>query len=319
MTQRIQLSTIRSMRVVARPLGVPLIRIPDLFATVLVSGIPDRYLLSLSGAERARAVQAASIAREHLMIQRLAVKSLIPLAAVLLISGCATSADREGFAATDHFEDTNRFFHANNLRLDRNVLRPVAQGYDYVTPELVRHMIGNGLNHLDLTQDFANHLMQGNIQASLHTFGRFTLNTIVGAGGLLDPATEFGLPRESTDFGITLGKFGVGEGSYLVLPLLGPTTVRDAGGFVVDKAFDPMTYLGQVTTADGIGPLVTALEIVDKRNRNADLIDDVLYESVDSYVTLRSGYLQRRRAKIKGGQSDPEALPDIFDDETPTQ
>ncbi len=247
------------------------------------------------------------------------VKPVLLLVSALIVSACAAPGDREGFAASDHFEPANRFFHQNNLRLDRNVLRPVAQGYDFVTPDLFKHFIGNGLSHLDLVNDFANYLLQGDADRSLTALLRFTVNTVVGAGGLLDPATEFGLPKEGTDFGLTLGKYGVGEGSYLVLPLLGPSTVRDAGGFAVDKAFSPLTYVGIFTDAEAIGPVITALEIVDRRNRNAGLIDEVLYESVDSYVTLRSAYLQRRRSQIAGDEGAGDALPDIFDDETPSQ
>jgi phospholipid-binding lipoprotein MlaA len=203
--------------------------------------------------------------------------------------------------------------------LDRNVLRPAAQGYDFLTPTLFQHFIGNGISHLDLTNDFANYLLQGDGERGLNTLGRFMLNTIVGAGGLLDPATEFGLPKDGTDFGITLGTYGVGEGSYLVLPVLGPSTVRDTGGFAVDRAFSPLTYVGIFTNADAVGPALTAIEIVDRRNRNADLIDQVLYESVDSYVTIRSAYLQRRRSKIADGDGAEDSLPDIFDDEAPNQ
>lgn len=253
------------------------------------------------------------------MIARQFVKSLGLLVVTAALSACSATGNREGFDAIDRIEPANRFFHQNNVRLDRNVLRPVAQGYDFVTPTLFQHFIGNGISHLDLSNDFANYLLQGDGERSLNTLGRFVLNTVVGAGGLLDPASEFGLPKEGTDFGITLGTYGVGEVSYLVLPVLGPSTVRDAGGFVVDRAFNPLTYVGIYTNADAVGPTLTALEIIDRRNRNADLIDQVLYESVDSYVTIRSGYLQRRRAQIAGDDGAEDNLPDIFDDETPAQ
>ena len=250
------------------------------------------------------------------MTLRLFVKWSAGLCAAALVSACASTGPRDGFAADDHYEPTNRFFYDGNKRLDRFVVRPVAQGYDLITPTLVKHLIGNGLAHIDLTNDFANYLLQGDVDRSLETLGRFTLNTVMGAGGLLDPASEFGLTHQNTDFGITLGKYGVGEGSYLVLPLIGPTTMRDAAGFLVDRAFSPTTYLGQFVSTDAIGPALTATEIVHTRDERFDLIDDVLYNSEDGYVTLRSAFLQRRRAQVAGPGNTVDNLPDLFDDES---
>lgn len=235
------------------------------------------------------------------------------------LGGCAAEGPREGFAATDDLEPMNRFFLEGNKRLDFYVLKPTAEIYDLVTPALFQHMIGNGLSHLELTGDLANYLLQGDLDRSLDTFGRLAVNTVAGAGGLLDPAKEFGLRREATDFGITLGKYGVGEGSYLVLPLVGPTTVRDVAGFVIDRGFSPTTYIGQFTDLDAVGPALTGLGFVDTRNRNAALIDEVLYGVEDPYITLRSAYLQRRRSQVAGEDGAADTLPDIFDDETPTE
>lgn len=246
---------------------------------------------------------------------RFSVKMISGLALTAL-AACASAGPEAGFAAQDPYEDTNRVFHDINVGIDRAVLRPVAQGYDFVTPATFQHMIGNGLSHLDLPVDMANHFLQGEAMAGLRTLGRLTLNTVLGMGGLLDPATEFGLPREQTDFGITLGRWGAGQGAYLVIPLIGPSTPRDLAGFVVDLAFSPQTYFG-ITGSDTVNVLsipLNVVERVDTRNRNADLIDELLYESADSYVTLRSVYLQRRAAQI-AGEDATEALPDIFDEE----
>ena len=248
-----------------------------------------------------------------------AARLLAPLLLGIMVSACSAPGPRDGFAATDDFEPASRFIHGQNVRLDRYVLRPVAKSYEFVTPTLIQHLIGNGLSHIDLPVDFMNRVLQGEAKASLRVLGRFTLNTVLGAGGLLDPATEFGLPREMTDFGVTLGRYGVGEGSYLVLPFLGPTTVRDTAGMVVDRAFRPTTYVGPFTTLDGLSPAISAGSIIDGRARNGELIDDVLYESEDSYVTLRAAYLQRRRAQVAGQSGATENLPDIFDDEAPEQ
>ena len=242
------------------------------------------------------------------------VKWLGLCALTVVIGACSSTGPRTGFAESDDFEPMSRAFLDGNRRLDFYVLRPAAEGYDLVTPALFQHMIGNGLSHLELPGDFANYLLQGEFTKSAETFGRLTLNTLMGAGGLLDPAKEFGLARQSTDFGITLGGYGVGEGSYLVLPFIGPTTMRDTAGFLVDRAFSPSTYIGQFTALDAFGPAVTGLGLLDTRNRNAAFIDEVLYEADDSYVTLRAAYLQRRRSLIAGEEST-DTVPDIFDDE----
>ncbi|MEM0922350.1 MAG: VacJ family lipoprotein [Pseudomonadota bacterium] len=244
---------------------------------------------------------------------------MVMVGAVLALSACSSPGPGAPIAERDPLEGTNRFFHENNVKLDRFILRPAAQGYDFITPELLQHLIGNAYNHINTVGDFANYVFQGDVDSALTALGRFTVNSIMGAGGLLDPATEFDLPREDTDFGVTLGKYGVGEGAYLVLPLLGPSTTRDTVGGVVDRGFDPRTYVGLFvdgTAVDIAMPSSQALEILDTRNRNADLIDDVLYNSADSYISLRSIYLQRRDSLIRGEEGATDALPDIFDEES---
>ena len=244
-----------------------------------------------------------------------AIRRGLALGAILSVAACATVDPRAELSATDPHEGFNRNMLDFNLALDRNVLRPVARGYDAVTPALVKHLLGNGFNHLDLPADFINYLLQGEIDPALETLGRFTINTVLGAGGLLDPATEFGLPKDDTDFGITLGKHGVGEGTYWMLPVVGPITTRDAFGGLVDIALSPTTYLGLV--APGISPetgiALVVGEVIHDRDANGDLIDEVLYESEDPYISLRSIYLQRRRSEVAGDKGAAEALPDIFD------
>lgn len=234
------------------------------------------------------------------------------IVAAALLSGCAATPPGTDFAASDPWEPFNRVMHNGNKRLDTYVLRPVAQGYGAATPDLFKLLIGNAFNQLDTINDTANFALQGEGTAALRAFGRFSINLILGAGGLLDPATEFGLPKEDSDFGVTLGKYGVAEGPFLVLPFLGPSTPRDLVGTAVDNAFDPLTYVSPFTALDGLSPSVTLVGVVDGRDRNADLIDDVLYDSPDSYVALRSIYLQRRRALV-AGETGADALPDIFD------
>ena len=234
-----------------------------------------------------------------------------------LLSACAGAGPGASFDARDPYEQSNRDIHDFNVAMDTAVLRPVAQGYDVVTPTLFQHMIGNDFDQIDTLNDFLNFTLQGEMEPAGQAFGRLFVNTVLGAGGLLDPATEFGLDSQDTDFGVTLGKYGVEEGAFLMLPFFGPSTPRDLGGMAGDLAMDPFTY-GGVFNSDILNilsPVLSVVDIVDRRNRNAATIDEILYESPDSYVALRSIYLQRRDKLILGDEAATEALPDIFDDE----
>ena len=237
-------------------------------------------------------------------------------AALVGMAGCA-AGDRHDLAATDRTPEFNLAMHQRNIASDRRFIRPAARAYEAVTPTLFQHLIENAFGHLELPADFVNYLLQGRIDPALDTLGRFTLNTFMGAGGFLDPATEFGLPRQGTDFGITLGRLGMREGNYWVLPLLGPKTTRAAFGSVVDAALSPTSYLGII--APGASPEAgIALRLTEKvhnRHRNFEAIDRLLHESPNSYVATRSAYLQRRRALVAGAEDVAEALPHIFEDE----
>lgn len=238
-------------------------------------------------------------------------RPLATLAASLLLALAACTGGA-GDNPADPFEDYNRWVHRNNLRVDRAVLRPATRAYDALTPTLARHLVGNAFAHAGTVTDLANHVLQGRPRPALRSLGRLTLNTVLGAGGLLDPATEFGLPRENTDFGVTLARYGVGEGPYWVLWVVGPATTRDMIGQTVDFALNPLVLLGVATDRLWLPPAATLAEIVDFRARNMALIDDLLYESDDSYTTLRTIYLQRRRARLAGGETVVDDLPDIF-------
>ena len=229
----------------------------------------------------------------------------------LTLTACG-GAPTDGQLVADPYEDINRGVHSVNKGLDQAVLRPAAQGYDLITPTLFQHMIGNVFAHLSLPGEFLNHLMQGDGDDALVTLGRFAMNTIVGAGGTLDPATEFSMERQKTDFGLTMASWGVEEGAYIELPLFGPSTARDAVGTLVDMAVQPTTYVTGGVEVTIASATASALEIVDNRNRNAALIDDLLYNSEDSYLSVRTGYIQNRRRQVAGGETDVDALPDLF-------
>lgn len=248
-------------------------------------------------------------------------KSAAPLALAgiaLLLSGCAGAGPGASFAERDPYENFNRRIHGFNLGADRYVLRPVAIGYDTVTPTTVQNMLRNFFNNFDSVNDFFNYMLQAEWESAMTAAGRVYINTFIGAGGLLDPATEFGLPKESSDFGVTLGKWGADEGAFLMFPFFGPSTTRDGVGRIGDVALSPQTYAFQPFDSnllDIISPFYILIDGVDNRARNRELIDDILYNSEDSYVSLRAVYLQRRDSLIFGDDPEGENLPDIFDAE----
>lgn len=232
-------------------------------------------------------------------------------AAVLVaaVSACASQGDGAGLA-DDPYQERNRQVHAINKDIDSLLLAPAAELYDLAAPDLGQHLLQNAFAHLNLPRIFVNDLLQGDLDKAMETLGRFGVNTIGGAGGLLDPATEAGLPLNENDFGKTLATYGVDEGVYLELPFFGPSTVRHTAGRIVDYAFNPTLYIGGAIAE--ASPVLAIGRIVDARHRNDRLINELLYKSLDSYVALRTAYLQSRRRMIAGGETDVEALPDIF-------
>lgn len=238
-----------------------------------------------------------------------------PALVAFALSGCATAPEGNGFSVADPYESFNRDMFEFNTELDRHVLRPVSQAYDFAMPTTLQFVIGNEVDYLSTPVDFANYLLQGELEDAGIALARFTLNTVLGGVGFLDPATEFGLPAGNTDFGITLGKWGVPEGAYLVLPFFGPSMVRGLPAFAVDRAFSPLTWLGYWGPLSGtyfLSPGVKAVSIIDSRAANAAIVDDLLYESPAPYATLRSAYVQRRRVMVAGEEGAITNLPDIF-------
>lgn len=243
---------------------------------------------------------------------------LLPRAAaagtLLLLAACSGTDVTE---VRDPYEKTNRAIHDFNLAADRNVIGPLARGYDQVTPALAKFLLRNALDTVSLPGDFANYVLQGDADRALDTAGRLTVNLLLGAG-VLDPATEIGLPRRPTDFGVTLATHGVAAGPFIMLPFLGPTTLRDAGAMPVDAALDPLTYVGAVSEGaflGYIGIIRTGSDAIDSRAANDDLVNDILHAEGDSYVRLRSIYTQRRARLILGETGAEEPLPPIFEDE----
>lgn len=210
----------------------------------------------------------------------------------------------------DPFEKENRAIFDASLQLDRAVIKPAAIAYRDVVPSAVRDSIRNFLNNLDSPVVFANDVLQGDVDRAGTTLVRIGVNTTVGIGGLFDPATGLGYPRHADDFGITLGYYGVAEGPYLFVPILGPSNVRDLTGYGVDFAFDPFTWMPLrenfwwQTGRQGLDDL-------DLRARNIDTLDEVEKTSLDLYATARSLYHQERESEIDQGMAPVQDLPNF--------
>lgn len=238
-------------------------------------------------------------------------------AAMAFLAGCATVPGAAGVSATssiDPWESWNRKVYTFNEKVDGAVLKPVATAYRNVVPELVRTGIGNVLGNIGDVWSAANQLLQGKVQAGMEMGMRVLTNSFFGLGGLLDPATPLGLTRRSEDFGQTLGRWGLASGPYVVLPVLGPSTLRDTAGLLVDRQVSPSSL---PSTEKG-RHAVTGIELVSRRAKllsTTQLIDEV---SLDEYSFVRDGYLQRRRDEQYDGAPPMEIFQDdAFDPELP--
>jgi phospholipid-binding lipoprotein MlaA len=238
---------------------------------------------------------------------RSGVRHLLAVAAILVLicgsAGCATLPPGER-DPRDHVERFNRTMYKFNTALDHAVMRPVARGYVRVTPAPVRTGISNFLSNLSYTRTIVNDFFQAQFKDFGSDVARLVVNTTVGIGGLLDPATRIGLRKHDRDFGQTLGKWGAHTGSYLVLPLLGPSDVRDALGMVPDRFATIDGYLRGVA----LNVSLFALRTLDTR-ANALPTDSTVESAYDPYAFVRSAWFQQRAYKVNEG--NPNYVPSL--------
>jgi phospholipid-binding lipoprotein MlaA len=236
---------------------------------------------------------------------------------VMLLSACAEKIEDANGHPYDPYENFNRDIYDFNTEADIAVFRPVAVAYRDNVPQPVRDGVHNFLNNLNTPYIFANALLQGDFTSAGTSLGRILINTTIGFGGVGDAAQHAGLEPQDTGFGHTLAVYGVGHGPYLVLPLIGPSTPREAIGYGADAASDPIDYFIPFAATVGEG----ALGLVDQRSHYIEQIDDLRRSSIDEYATVRSIYLQQLEASDReqpgsgGGTAD---IPDYTDPATGT-
>jgi len=213
-------------------------------------------------------------------------------------------------AVSDPWEGMNRGLYGVHDGIDHAVLEPVARGYRAVTPHFFRTGVNNFLHNLRSPVIFANDVLQGQFGRAGVTVARFGVNSTIGIAGLLDPAEGMGLERHDEDFGQTLAVWGVGAGPYIFIPVMGPTTVRDGIGSLVDLAIDPLNYLDgdDGDTVRVSRALVTGLAA---REEVLDTVDQIHATSVDPYVTIRTSYGLLRQSAIQNGPANVQDLPDF--------
>jgi phospholipid-binding lipoprotein MlaA len=234
-------------------------------------------------------------------------------AAVLVLmawlGGCASAEHR---VASDPIEPFNRKIYSFNDAIDRAALKPVAKAYVKLTPEWFRTGVGNFFTNLGYPSTIANQLLQGKVVAAGQDTARLVINTTLGWGGLFDVASGANLPKHEEDSGQTLGKWGVPPGPYLVIPFIGPATLRDAPARYADEFSRPLHWWG----GDSLRWGSLALSFVDLRARLLPLAK-TLSETYDPYAFMREAYLQRRQYQVYDGNPPEEPLED-FGDETET-
>ncbi len=228
----------------------------------------------------------------------------------------AASTQRED-QAPDPFERVNRVLFYIHGAFDFLLIRPAAIGYKRITPRPIRTGLRNAISNIGEPAIAINDAFQGHGKKAGRTLTRFVGNSTFGVGGFFDVATPAGLPHHNNDFGITLARYGAKTGPYLFVPLLGPMTVRDGVGKLIDLGLDPLTYY-RFSGSNTLAISRTLVGGLDERAQEDKNIKVVVASSTDVYASIRSYFLQGRQAQITGGKLDIQTLPDFGDpSETP--
>ena len=232
----------------------------------------------------------------------------------LILTSCAGSHEIKGDGKDfDPWEPYNRGVSGFNNALDTAVFKPVAEGYRWITPDFFRVAVRNVLDNLKQPLYLANNLLQGDFKGASYNLKRFTANTLIGVAGVFDIASHEDMPNDKEDFGQTLAVWGVGSGPYFVLPILGPSNIRDSVGLGVHWYADPINRYAQNTDRSEIKISRAVIEGLSIREENIETIDSLKETSVDFYATMRSIYRQRRADAISDGSYEPD-FPEFDED-----
>jgi len=222
-----------------------------------------------------------------------------------LLAGCAST----GGDTRDPWEGVNRGVYQFNQGADKVLFNPLGRGYNAVTPEVVDKGVTNFFGNLGEISNFVNNVLQLNVDGAANTVVRFMINTTLGIGGFFDVAGDSGVPAESEDFGQTLAHWGVDSGPYLVLPVFGPSTVRDTGGLAADSFLNPVMYIESDTAQYGL----LALGIVDTKSDMLGTSDLVKDAALDEYDFIKNAYFERRRSQIND-KTNPNEDEESYED-----
>ena len=247
--------------------------------------------------------------KRSMMLKIASKTAMVFMCAFLLAATSGCSSARSDLRATggvyDPLEPMNRGVFAFNNALDRAVIEPVARVYNFLTPDFFRAGVQNFMRNLRAPLVVANNILQGDVKGAGVATARFVMNTVGGIGGLFDFAAAHGLPYEPEDFGQTLAVWGFGEGFYLVLPVLGPSSLRDSAGLAVDTLADPVRLYAFNRNEEWIYYTRGAVEGLDNRARMVGAVNDRRRNSLDYYAAVRSAYTQKRRSLVR--DTNPEA------------
>ena len=225
-------------------------------------------------------------------------KFFVAILVTFFMFGCASQQNK------DPLEGLNRTVYKFNDVVDNVAIKPVAKGYQAITPSPIQTGVNNFFKNIRDVVTLVNELFQFKFKQAANTTGRVALNTTVGVLGVFDVHSKAGGVRTREDFGQTLGYFGLDSGAYLVLPIIGPSSTRDGVGFITDAMFfDPVSYIHDVPSRN----ITTAVLIIDKR---AELLDDtdIRDKAFDPYAFMRDSYMQYRENQVKDGVEDPNGV-----------
>ncbi len=230
------------------------------------------------------------------------------------LAGCASKPPADDLDAVadyneahDPLEPTNRVFYAVNNGLDTVILRPLAVAYKYAVPYVVRSHTHNVLTNLSMPVALVDDMLAARPRRAGDTLMRLLLNSTLGVAGVFDVATGWGWPAHDTDAGMTLAIWGLSEGPFLFIPVLGPSSPRDAAGFGTDIGMDPLTWFGQGVAVSALGYTRYGMNALDSRTAVLDDLDKIKAQALDPYATIRSLYRQHRQSQIEEARSDDRA------------